>query len=74
MRTTLVVDDDVMEAARALAEQRGESIGKVLSDLAREALRPRPAPKVRQGVPLFPLRQDAGPVTREMVNRLRDDE
>ncbi|MEW5848745.1 MAG: CopG family transcriptional regulator [Myxococcota bacterium] len=74
MRTTLVIDDDVLAAARALAEQRQESIGKVISDLARQALTPRSAPRTRNGVPLFPLRPDATPVTMELVNRLRDEQ
>jgi hypothetical protein len=35
VRTTLVVDDDVLNAARELAEHRSVSIGTVISELSR---------------------------------------
>ena len=35
MRTTVTIDDDVLEVARALAERKGSSLGSVLSELAR---------------------------------------
>ena len=38
MRTTLQLDDDVLEAARVLARQRQSTIGTVISDLARQTL------------------------------------
>lgn len=74
MRTTLTIDDDVLAAARALAEQQNKSIGEVVSALARKALAPeQPVPKIRHGIALFPVRPGAKPVTLEMVNRLRDE-
>lgn len=38
MRTTLDLDEDVLLAAYGLARQRGTTIGKVLSTLARQTL------------------------------------
>jgi hypothetical protein len=38
MRTTLDLDEDVLLAAYELARQRGTTIGKVLSTLARQTL------------------------------------
>ena len=74
MRTTLAIDDDVLAAAKGLAERQGKSLGEVISALARQALRPLPADAVmRNGVPLLPRRSDAKPVTLELVNQLRDD-
>ncbi len=74
MRTTLTIDDDVLEAARELAAQERKSIGEVLSSLAREALRPKKQTRrTRNGVPLLPVRSDSVPVTLEFVNQLRDD-
>ena len=35
MRTTLNIDDDVLAAARELAERSGSSLGAALSELAR---------------------------------------
>ncbi len=38
MRTTLSLDDDVLQAARDRARREGRSIGDVISELARQAL------------------------------------
>jgi hypothetical protein len=38
MRTTLAIDDDVLAAARRLAEHEQKSIGEVVSSLARQGL------------------------------------
>src|SRR5437868_741842 len=55
MRTTVDIEDDILEAARELAESRGTTIGRVLSELARRGLEPTRQPaKVRNGVPLLP--------------------
>ena len=77
MRTTLAIDDDVLAAARHLAERQSRSIGEVISTLARQGLQgstPRTATTVRNGVPLLPKRADAVAVTLDLVNRLRDEQ
>lgn len=38
MRTTLNLDDDVLQAARLVAQQDGRSLGAVVSELARRGL------------------------------------
>ena len=73
MRTTLTIDDDVLDAARARAEQRGEPIGAVLSELARRGVAPTAAGAIRNGIHLFPVRAGAGPVTPELVKTLLDE-
>lgn len=73
MRTTLDLDEDVLLAAREIAQRRGVSIGKVLTELARQALSHRQEASTRNGVPLFPVQPEAGVVTLELVNRLRDE-
>lgn len=74
MRTTLAIDDDVLAAARALAEEQHKSMGEVISDLARRSLAPPiPAPKFRNGIQLLPVRPGSKPVTLELVNKLRDE-
>ena len=74
MRTTLDIDDEILRAAKELAAQRGVTAGKVLSELARQALRPVGAEiEKRNGVPLLPPRADARPVTLAAVNELRDE-
>lgn len=73
MRTTLTLDDDVLEAARALAEARGLPIGSVISELARAGLAPPSDARVRNGVQLFPIRSGAGIVTPELVRELLEE-
>ena len=73
MRTTLAIDDDVLVAAKAIAEQQDRSLGEIISDLARKSLhRPQPAAQ-RNGIPLLGLRPDAPLVTLDTVNALRDE-
>jgi hypothetical protein len=73
MRTTLQIDDDILQAARVLAAQQKRSIGKVLSDLARRGLAPRTIFAKRHGFPTFPVSRDARPVTGEMVRRALEE-
>ena len=75
MRTTLTLDDDVLTAARGLAEQQRKTVGEVVSALARQGLR-RDAgvrPATRNGVVLLPSGPDAKAVTLALVNQLRDE-
>ena len=74
MRTTLDIADDVLHAAKELAAHRKMTTGQVLSDLARKALEPTRAAKVRNGVPVLP-RRPAGTArpTMKLVNALRDE-
>ncbi len=62
MRTTLVIDDDVLVAAKATAREQHRSIGEVVSELARNALRKPAAPAMRNGVPLLPRREAQAPL------------
>ena len=73
MRTTLDIDDDVLQAAKELAAVRGLTAGRVLSDLARTALAPDRPASMRNGVPLLPPRPSGAPrPTMKLVNDLRD--
>jgi hypothetical protein len=74
MRTTLDIDDDVLSAAKELAQLRGSTAGKVLSDLARKGLEPVRTARVRNGVPLMPRQRRGTPrMTMARVNELRDE-
>ena len=74
MRTTLSIDDDVLMAAKNLAERERRTIGEVLSDLARQALRREPSTAgMRNGIRLLPAKAGSSPVTLELVNQLRDE-
>ena len=76
MRTTLAIDNDVLAAAKHLAEREHKSIGEVVSPLARQGLArgTRSAKTERNGIPLLPSRRAAVPVTLELVNQLRDEQ
>ncbi len=76
MRTTLVIDDDVLALAKSLADTRRSTAGKIISELARKGLRPQsrlPASAKRNGFVLMPPRKKGRQVTMELVNRLRDE-
>ncbi len=72
MRTTVQIDDDVLEAARQIAAADGRPLGRVISDLARRALKPvtvRPG----GGFPTFDVGPDAPRITPTDVARAADD-
>lgn len=74
MRTTLTIDDDVLQAARTLAAQQGQSIGAVISDLARRGLRREPQIQYEdKGLPVFEVKEDAPIFGPAEVERALDD-
>lgn len=74
MRTTLDIDQDVLQAAKEIATNRGTTAGKVLSELARKGMSSGHASQMRNGVPLIPRRPEGSPrPTMETVNALRDE-
>jgi hypothetical protein len=73
MRTTLNLDEDVLRVARRVAQERGQSLGQVVSDYFRKALEPRGVPESeRNGIPLLPRRPGSRPVTPDLVRELLD--
>lgn len=72
MRTTLAIDDDVLSAARKLADQQNRSIGEIISELARRSLHRPGRGGERNGIPLLTPRTDTM-VTLDIVNGLRDE-
>jgi hypothetical protein len=73
MRTTIVIDDDVLAAAKAIARQNNRTIGQVVSELARKSLHPPATPAERNGIALLPVRRPGAIVTTDIVNALRDE-
>lgn len=75
MRTPLAIDDDIVAAAKHLAERDQKTLGEVISALARQGLarNNRSTPAMRNGITLLPTRKGGGPVTLTMVNQLRDE-
>jgi hypothetical protein len=73
MRTTLDIEDDVLQAAKELAAATRQSTGKALSESARRGLQIRAHRGARRGdVPLLASRGDV--VTLEKVRQIMDEE
>lgn len=76
MRTTLDIEDDVLQAAKELARRDGGTAGQIISALARRGLTSSSAKpnksSSRGGVPLLPSRHEV--VTLERVQALLDQE
>jgi hypothetical protein len=74
VRTTLDIDEDVLQAAKEIAAGRRRTAGQVLSELARKGLAgAEGSARIRNGVPLLPRRPSGEPrPTMKLVNELRD--
>lgn len=73
MRTTVAIDDDVLDAARKLAAARDQSLGQVVSELMRRGLAVRAGTGRERGFPTFEVREDSPPITLEDVKRDEDE-
>lgn len=67
MKATLVIDDDVFQAAEAKAKKEDRTVGEVVSEVLRIVLRP-PA-----RFPTFQVSADAAPLTPQMVRRALEE-
>jgi hypothetical protein len=78
MRTTLDIDDDILQAAKELARAEKKTAGQVLSELARKGLtQPRMESRINEvrivdGIPVIPAR--GAVVTKELIDRLIEEE
>jgi hypothetical protein len=80
MRTTLDIDDDILQAAKELARAENKTAGQVLSDLARNGLMAGNSPTaaegedpfvIKDGLPI--LRSRGGIVTNEMIRKIQEE-
>ena len=70
MRTTLTLDDDIVELVARLAKARRQSLGKAVSDLVRRGLN-APTPSTdKNGLVVFRLPADSPKVTTDEVRRI----
>ena len=77
MRTTLDIEEDVLQAAKELARQEHSTTGRVLSALARRGLavpngKRRQSSRLRNGVPVIPSRGEI--ITLEQIQKIMDEE
>jgi hypothetical protein len=70
MRTTVTLDHDVFAAAQAQAQASGETLGRVLSKLARRGLRASAAGAKKNGLPTFKVRPGAGIIPSNRAREL----
>ncbi len=73
MRTTLSLDDDVLEIAVRQAKLRGDSLGKTVSDLLRRGLNAPTPSHQKDGLVMFDLPADSPMVTTDEVRRLETE-
>jgi hypothetical protein len=68
VRTTINIDDDVLDVTRAIARAERRALGAVVSDLVRRGLVPdQPGIDQEDGFPVFRVRPGTAPITDEMV-------
>ena len=73
MRTTLTLDDDILELAARQAKMRGVSLGKAVSDLMRRGLSASTPSKSKDGIVVFQLPADSPRVTTDEVRRIETE-
>jgi hypothetical protein len=72
MRTTLSLDDDVLEAARTYAKARNLAIGKAVSEMVRRGLQTPLKTRIVNGFHVVDLPATSPPVTSADVKRLQN--
>jgi hypothetical protein len=70
VRTTLNLDDDVLEHASLQAKLRGASLSKTVSDLVRRGLTAPTPSEEKDGIVVFQLPADSPRVTTDEVRRI----
>jgi len=74
MRTTLDIEDDLLEIAKSIAQHQNVNLGKAVSLLIRKGLSPTTSKKqTRNGLRILNRPQGSKPVTLEIINQLRDE-
>lgn len=80
MRTTLDIDDDVLQAAKELARRERKTAGRILSELARRGLTQEEIPSAKEAsdtkvfLGFRPFTRRGAIVTNQMIDRLREED
>jgi hypothetical protein len=80
MRTTVTLDDDVYEAAQALAQETGKKLGCVLSEMARQAIQPsrlgskQAAPQGTSRFPVFEVPRGSRVIPASRIQKALDED
>jgi hypothetical protein len=73
MRTTLSLDDDVLQEVKTYAKGRDVAIGKAVSDLIRRGLQAPLQTRVVNGFHVVELPPGSPPVSTKDVEKLQDE-
>jgi hypothetical protein len=74
MRTTLAIDDDVLQQVKEYAENRGIPLGRAASDLIRRGIS-RPAPThIVNGLRVFTRSSEEPTITPDLLRRLDSEQ
>ena len=74
MRTTITIDNDVFEAARALTASSGKKLGEVISQLARRGLKAQPVAAKKNRLPVFSVSPDAPVIPGDRARQLLSED
>lgn len=74
MRTTLAIDDDILQQVKEYAENRGIPLGRAASDLIRRGIS-RPAPThIVNGLRVFTRSSEEPTITPDLLRRLDSEQ
>ena len=73
MRTTLNLDDDILEQVKQYADSRSVALGRAASDLIRRGLAAPIQTRIVNGLHVVVLPPNSPPVDSELVYRLEDE-
>jgi len=74
VRTTLNIEEDVLQEVKRYANARALSLGRAVSDLVRRGLSTPVQTRVVNGVHVVVLPPDSSPVDSVLVRKLIEDE
>jgi hypothetical protein len=73
MRTTVEIDDDLLNAARRMADARSVTIGEVICEWMRRGLHSAEKPQIRNGIPVFQVGPNSPSITLADVQKAEDE-
>jgi hypothetical protein len=73
MRTTLNLDDDVLEMVRQYSEARSVALGKAASELVRKGFFSPTPTRIVNGIVVFDVPPDSPRITTERVKELESE-
>ena len=80
MRTTVTLDDDVYKAAQTRAQATGKKLGRVLSEMARQAIQPsgrgskQATPKGASRFPAFEVPAGSRMIPASQIQKALDED